>query len=83
MEIVWLIVIGLIAGALARFLVPGKDPMGWLQTIILGIVGSVVGSIGESLIKGDGISFDSVGWIGATVGAIVVLLVWRQMQART
>ena len=49
-QILWWIIVGLIVGALARFLVPGRDPMGWLGTIVLGIAGSFVGGFIGSLI---------------------------------
>ena len=45
MSIIWFLIIGLIAGALARLIMPGRDPMGIVMTIILGIVGSVVGGL--------------------------------------
>ena len=74
--IAWLIM-GLIAGALARLLVPGRDSMGWLGTMVLGLVGSLVGGfIGNALVKGDQ-DFSTAGLLGSIVGAVVVLLIWR------
>ena len=73
MEIIGWIVLGLIAGFLARLLIPGRDPMGLLATLALGLVGSVLGGwIARAL--GD---TDGVGWFGATVGAVLVLLAWN------
>ena len=71
--IAWL-VIGLLAGALARLIVPGRDPMGLLATLVLGLVGSFVGAVLASLLFGDS---DGVGLFGSTVGAVIVLLLWH------
>jgi uncharacterized membrane protein YeaQ/YmgE (transglycosylase-associated protein family) len=81
-SILGLIVIGLIAGAIARFVVPGPDPMGWIGTIVLGIVGSFVGGFLANLIFGGTVALSPAGWIGSIIGAIVVLLIWRQVGAR-
>lgn len=79
--IVWLLA-GLIVGFLARVLVPGPDPMGWLGTIILGIVGSLVGgSLANLLFNGQAV-VQPAGWLGSIIGAVIVLLIWRQMQGR-
>ncbi|MEO5700530.1 MAG: GlsB/YeaQ/YmgE family stress response membrane protein [Casimicrobiaceae bacterium] len=76
MGIVWTIVIGFVAGVIAKFLMPGRnEPAGFVLTTILGIVGAVVASyLGQALgwyAPGQG-----AGLIGAVVGAMVVLLVW-------
>jgi uncharacterized membrane protein YeaQ/YmgE (transglycosylase-associated protein family) len=79
--IVWLI-IGLVAGALARFLVPGRDPMGMLATLILGLVGSVIGGlVGNLLVEGDQV-FSPAGLIGSILGAIVALIAYRAAVSR-
>jgi uncharacterized membrane protein YeaQ/YmgE (transglycosylase-associated protein family) len=78
--IVILLVVGLIAGAIARLLVPGRDPIGLLGTILLGIVGSFVGGFLETLIFRHRLTIHHVhaaGIIGSIVGAIVVLLIVR------
>jgi uncharacterized membrane protein YeaQ/YmgE (transglycosylase-associated protein family) len=77
--IIILIVIGLIAGAVARLLVPGRDPIGLLGTIALGIVGSFVGGFLEELIFQHRIAHHLrlAGIIGSIVGAILVLLLVR------
>ncbi|OLC56678.1 MAG: transglycosylase [Chloroflexi bacterium 13_1_40CM_4_68_4] len=77
-----LLIVGLIAGAIARFLVPGPDPMGWIGTIALGIVGSFVGGFLANLLFTGTATISPAGWIGSIVGAIVVLLVWRQVGGR-
>ena len=83
----WLywIVLGLIAGALAKFLVPGRDPSGCIFTIILGIVGAFVGGligawVGWGRVTQGTIDLRNVGI--ATAGAIVVLLLGRLVRRR-
>jgi uncharacterized membrane protein YeaQ/YmgE (transglycosylase-associated protein family) len=80
--IVILIIVGLIAGAVARLLVPGRDAMGCLSTIVLGIVGSFVGGFLWNLIEYHRLApahFHSVGIIGSIIGAIIVLLIMRML----
>jgi len=74
------IIIGLIAGAIARWLMPGPDPMGWLGTIVLGIVGSLVGGTLLNLIFGGGLELSAAGILGSILGALIVLYVWRRMR---
>jgi len=84
--ILFLLVIGVVAGFLARLLVPGRDPMGVGQTILLGIVGSFIGGfIGYMLFRKDGEdgALQASGLIGSVVGAVIALLVWRAMQNRS
>ncbi|GAA2072682.1 GlsB/YeaQ/YmgE family stress response membrane protein [Aeromicrobium halocynthiae] len=84
MGIITLIIVGLIAGALARLIVPGKDPMGILGTLVLGVIGSFVGGFIGSLISGDGIQvFNTSGLLLSIVGAVVALLIYRQISARS
>jgi uncharacterized membrane protein YeaQ/YmgE (transglycosylase-associated protein family) len=78
--IVVLIVIGLVVGLIARLLVPGRDKIGIIGTILLGIVGSFVGGFLWELVEFHKIEthdFRSVGIIGSIIGAIVVLLLLR------
>ena len=76
MGIIWTIVIGLVAGVIAKFIMPGKnEPSGFILTTILGIVGAFVASfLGQAL--GFYRPGEGAGFIGAVVGAIVVLFVW-------
>jgi uncharacterized membrane protein YeaQ/YmgE (transglycosylase-associated protein family) len=81
--IIWFIIIGLIAGALARLLVPGRDPMGIIATILLGIIGSFVGGTLWALVDKDpGFTLRSASWLGSIIGAIIVLLIWRAVRSR-
>ena len=78
--IVILIVVGLIAGAVARLLVPGRDPIGILGTILLGIAGSFVGGFVWNLIEYHRFAphhYHMAGIIGSIIGAIIVLLLLR------
>ena len=78
--IVVLIVIGLIVGLIARLLVPGRDNIGILATILLGIVGSFVGGFLQRLVEYHTLEvhhFYSAGIIGSIIGAVVVLLILR------
>lgn len=73
MSIIGWLLFGLVVGALARLLVPGRDPMGWIGTILLGLVGSFVGGLLADLIFDD----EAIGLFGAVVGAILVLLAYN------
>jgi len=78
--IIVLLVVGLIAGAVARLLVPGRDPMGCLGTILLGVVGSFVGGFIWNLVEYHRFAphkFHTVGIIGSILGAILVLIIVR------
>jgi uncharacterized membrane protein YeaQ/YmgE (transglycosylase-associated protein family) len=78
--IVILLVMGLIAGALARAIVPGQDSMGIGGTIVLGIVGSFVGGFLGYALRGKDVqdgAFQASGFVGSVIGAIVVLLIYR------
>ena len=77
MGIIWTIVIGFIAGVIAKFIMPGSsnEPSGFILTTILGIVGAFVASyLGQAL--GWYAAGEGAGLIGAIVGAIIVLFVW-------
>lgn len=87
MELLWglliLLVVGAIAGFIARALVPGRDPMSIGQTILLGVVGSFIGGLlGALLFGNDGRGFgegllQTSGILGSIVGAVIALLVYR------
>jgi len=80
-----IIVVGLIAGALARLLVPGRQDLSIAMTILLGIVGSFVGGFLGYLIFGrdSGSGFlQPAGLIGSVIGAVIVLLIWTRVGSR-
>ncbi len=77
MDIIIFLVMGLIVGAVARFLIPGSDSMSWVATMLLGVVGSFVGGFLANLFNGGGFELTTVGFIGSVLGAIVALLVFR------
>ncbi len=81
MGLIGWIVIGLIAGAIARWLMPGPDPMGWLGTSALGIVGSLVGGTLLNLLFGGGLELAASGVLGSILGALIALWVWRRMRS--
>lgn len=82
MSILGTILIGLIAGALAKLIMPGKDGGGWVMTILLGIAGSVVASyIGSAM--GWYIQCDTAGLIASTLGAILILFVYRLFKKKS
>jgi uncharacterized membrane protein YeaQ/YmgE (transglycosylase-associated protein family) len=78
--IIILLIVGLIAGAIARLLVPGRDPMSLLRTLGLGIVGSFVGGFLENLVFLHTVSLFALhpsGILGSIIGSIIVLLLSR------
>ena len=82
MGILWTIIIGFVAGLIAKFVMPGpNEPSGFIMTTILGIVGAFVASyLGQALgwyQPGEG-----AGLIGAVVGAIIVLFIWGMIARR-
>jgi len=73
-SIIGYIVVGAIVGVLARFLVPGRDPMGIVLTIVLGIVGAVIGGWAAGAIFSETTGVD---WIASILAAIALVLIWR------
>jgi uncharacterized membrane protein YeaQ/YmgE (transglycosylase-associated protein family) len=76
------VVIGFLAGAVARFLVPGRDPMGCLGTTLLGVIGSFVGGFLWALIAWHQLELRPAGFIGSVAGAVIVLLLRRVVASR-
>jgi uncharacterized membrane protein YeaQ/YmgE (transglycosylase-associated protein family) len=77
-----LFLVGLIAGALARLIVPGHDPIGILGTALLGIVGSFVGGLLASLLFEHTLQLRTTGLIGSVIGAVIALLIYRSSYRR-
>ena len=79
MGFIWMVIVGLIVGAIARLIMPGAQGMGWIMTSIIGIAGSIVGGFVSSLIwKSPDGKFHPAGWIMSILGALVVL--WAYLQ---
>jgi len=83
-ELIGAIVIGIIAGYLGRLLLPGRDPMGFVGTVLAGIAGALVGwaLFTYALGIGDDEKFDLGGIIGAIIGTMIVLLIARAFRGR-
>ena len=77
MGILEYVVVGLIVGALARLLMPGRDPIGILATIAIGVIGAVAGGYLWRAVFGDG---GGVEWIGSILVAMGLLFIYRQMR---
>ena len=81
MGIIWTIIIGFIVGIVAKFLMPGRDPGGFIITALIGIVGSVVATY-----LGRAMGFyqlgESAGFIAAVVGAIILLFIYRMVTGK-
>ncbi len=81
MSIIWTILIGFVVGIVAKFLMPGRDPMGFFITAIIGIVGSIIATF-----LGRFMGFyqvgESAGFIAAVIGAIILLFLYRMVTGR-
>ncbi|HWL83094.1 MAG TPA: GlsB/YeaQ/YmgE family stress response membrane protein [Roseomonas sp.] len=82
MSIIWTIIIGFVAGLIAKMLMPGRDPGGFIITILLGIVGAIVATyLGQAIgwYRAD----QGAGFIGAIVGAVILLAIYRLIRGRS
>ncbi|WP_201536584.1 GlsB/YeaQ/YmgE family stress response membrane protein [Psychrobacter immobilis] len=81
MSFIWMIIVGLVAGLLARAIKPGSDPMGWIMTIVLGIVGAMLGGFIASIV---GINADGgfTGLIFSVIGAIILLFLYEMIMSK-
>jgi uncharacterized membrane protein YeaQ/YmgE (transglycosylase-associated protein family) len=81
MSFIWMIIVGLVAGLLARAIKPGNDPMGWIMTIVLGIIGAMLGGFLAGLI---GINADGgfTGLIFSVIGAIILLFLYEMIVSK-
>jgi len=84
LSLLWFLLIGLVAGLLARAIVPGKDSMGWLATMVLGVTGSLAGGLLLGLLTGGmrDRDFGPAGLLGSVTGAVIVLIVYNRLAAR-
>ncbi len=81
--IIGLVVIGFVAGLIARAVVPGKQNLSLLATLVVGVIGSFVGGFLGRLMFGHGSGFvQPSSWIGSIIGSIIVLLVYLAVQRR-
>lgn len=81
-HLLWIIIIGFIVGVIAKLLTPGRDPMGFILTILLGIAGSFVGTfVGRALgLYSEG---QSAGFIMSVIGAVVLLAIWHLVRRKS
>lgn len=80
MSLIWMLIIGLIAGAIAKLIMPGKDPGGIIITMLLGVAGAFVGGF---IFRALGIGGEGpAGLIGAIVGALILLFLYRMFVGR-
>ncbi|HEX3818068.1 MAG TPA: GlsB/YeaQ/YmgE family stress response membrane protein [Chthoniobacterales bacterium] len=77
--IIWTVIIGLVVGAIAKLLMPGKDPGGCIITILLGIAGAFVGTWLGRVFWGTNYT---AGWIMSIVGAMILLLIYRLLSGK-
>ena len=78
MAILWLIIVGAVIGVVARFLMPGRDPIGIIGTVLLGVVGAVLGGLAlEAIMPKNG--NDGVPVIAGIITAMVLLFVYRKL----
>jgi uncharacterized membrane protein YeaQ/YmgE (transglycosylase-associated protein family) len=79
-SIISTIVVGLVVGAVAKLLMPGKDPGGFIVTILLGIAGAFIGTWIGRMFMGENYA---AGWIMSIVGAMILLLLYRLIKRKT
>ena len=82
MSVIWTIIIGFIAGVIAKFITPGdNEPSGFILTTILGIIGAVVATYLGRAVGWYGPN-DGANFIGAIVGAVIILVIWGMIAGR-
>jgi uncharacterized membrane protein YeaQ/YmgE (transglycosylase-associated protein family) len=83
MHVLGWIVFGLVVGAIARFLMPGRQPMGFILTCLLGIAGSFVGGYIATMLSGQPMDVAApAGWIGAILGSLLLLFIYGMVAGR-
>jgi len=81
MHIIWTILVGLVVGIIAKFIYPGRENMGWILTIILGIAGAFVATYLGKLV-GIYQPGQAAGFIGAIIGALILLFIYHLIKKR-
>jgi uncharacterized membrane protein YeaQ/YmgE (transglycosylase-associated protein family) len=81
MGIIWTIVIGFVVGLLAKLLMPGRDPGGFIVTVLIGIAGSLLATYGGQAL-GLYTAGEPAGFIGSLIGAIILLVIYRVVRGR-
>jgi len=82
MGIIWTLIIGLLAGIVAKFLMPGRDPGGFIITMLLGVAGAFLATyLGQAV--GWYQAGEGAGFIGAVVGAVILLVIYRMIAKRS
>jgi uncharacterized membrane protein YeaQ/YmgE (transglycosylase-associated protein family) len=81
MGIIWTIVIGFIVGLLAKMITPGRDPGGFIITVIIGIVGSLIATYGGQAL-GLYSAGEPAGFVGSLIGAIILLVIYHAVRGR-
>lgn len=83
MEIIWILLFGLVVGAVAKLLMPGDDPGGIIVTALIGVAGSVIGFyLFRAIGIGDENKFDLGGFLGAVLGTMLLLGIYRMIVGR-
>jgi uncharacterized membrane protein YeaQ/YmgE (transglycosylase-associated protein family) len=82
MSLILFLIMGLVAGFIARALMPGDDSMGWLPTMVLGVIGSFIGGTLGALLFGGTLDFSATGLIGSIIGAFLALWVYKMANGR-
>lgn len=83
MNVLYWVIVGLVAGALARLVVPGRHPIGLVGTMLLGLLGALVGGFIGGLLQSGDRAFEPAGLLGAFLGAILLLLILEALGKRS
>ena len=82
MGLIGFAIVGILAGYLAKFLVPGDEGLNWWQTALLGMVGALVGGTLWNVLTGNGIDLEASGFIGAVLGSVILLIGYNYATTR-
>jgi uncharacterized membrane protein YeaQ/YmgE (transglycosylase-associated protein family) len=78
-DIVWYAIAGIVIGALARLILPGKQSMGWILTMVIGVVAAIVGGLlWNAIFSGN----EGIAWIGSIIVAVVIIVLYERMVAK-